>query len=112
MTCPLPAVSRKKVAAAFDGGRLSSDSGVVHFSLAERRSATAKSLAALIADPRDATHITHTVAEHHLMLRVEETTRVKRLKFMANSVESEQLILRNSCSKFGNMINNFSRAAC
>jgi hypothetical protein len=33
----LPAVSRKKVTAAFDGGRLSSDSGVMLLGLAERR---------------------------------------------------------------------------
>jgi hypothetical protein len=34
---PYPAVARKKVTAAFDGGRLSSDSGVMLVSLAERR---------------------------------------------------------------------------
>ena len=37
----LPAVSRKKVTAAFDGGRLSSDSGVTLLALAERRRAVA-----------------------------------------------------------------------
>jgi hypothetical protein len=60
---PLPAISRKKVTAAFDGGRLSSDSGVILLSLAERRRQIAKTLAALIADPRDPAHITHTVAD-------------------------------------------------
>src|SRR5215471_10569914 len=59
----LPAISRKKVTAAFDGGRLSSDSGVTLLALAERRRAVAGTLAALIADPRDPAHITHTVED-------------------------------------------------
>jgi hypothetical protein len=59
----LPAVSRKKVTAAFDGGRLSSDSGVILLSLAERRRAIARTLAALIDDPRDPARITHTVED-------------------------------------------------
>jgi hypothetical protein len=58
-----PAVARKKVTAAFDGGRLSSDSGVMLLSLAERRRGIAKTLAALIDDPRDPAHITHTVED-------------------------------------------------
>jgi hypothetical protein len=59
----LPSVSRKKVATAFDGGRLSSDSGVMLLALADRRRRVADTLAALIADPRDRSHITHTVAD-------------------------------------------------
>src|SRR5271169_5223863 len=59
----LPAVSRKKITAAFDGGRLSSDSGVILLCLAERRRALAQTLAALIEDPRAPAHITHTVAD-------------------------------------------------
>ena len=59
----LPSVSRKKVTAAFDGGRLSSDSGVMLLALADRRRAVAHTLAALIADHRDLSHITHTVAD-------------------------------------------------
>ena len=59
----LPAVSRKKVTAAFDGGRLSSDSGVILLSLAERRRAVARTLAGLVDDPRDLAHITHTVED-------------------------------------------------
>jgi Transposase DDE domain group 1 len=58
-----PAVSRKKVTAAFDGGRLSSDSGVMLLGLAERRRRLADTFAALIADLRDPAHITHTVAD-------------------------------------------------
>jgi len=63
LTFFLPAVCRKKVTAAFDGGRLSSDSGVILLSLAERRRAIARTLAALIDDPRDPAHITHTVED-------------------------------------------------
>jgi hypothetical protein len=63
LTFTLPAVARKKLTAAFDGGRLSSDSGVMLLGLAERRRALAQTLAALIADPRDPAHITHTVAD-------------------------------------------------
>ena len=59
----LPSVSRKKVTAAFDGGRLSSDSGVMLLALAERRRKIADTLAAHIADRRDPSHITHTVAD-------------------------------------------------
>src|SRR6516162_8692244 len=58
-----PAVSRKKVTAAFDGGRLSSDSGVMLLALADRRRAVADTLAAFIADHRDPAHITHTVTD-------------------------------------------------
>ena len=63
LTFSLPAVSRKKVTAAFDGGRLSSDSGVILLSLAERRRAGARTLAALIDDSRTPAHITHTVED-------------------------------------------------
>src|SRR5205823_14123784 len=59
----LPSVSRKKVTAAFDGGRLSSDSGVMLLPLADRRRALADTLPALIPDHRDPSHITHTVAD-------------------------------------------------
>src|SRR3954467_9999125 len=45
----LPSVSRKKVTAAFDGDRLSSDSGVMLLALADRRRAVADTRVALIA---------------------------------------------------------------
>ena len=63
LSVPYPAVTRKRITAAFDGGRLSSDSGVMLLSLAERRRGIAKGLAALIADPRDTAHVTHTVED-------------------------------------------------
>jgi hypothetical protein len=59
----LPSVSRKKVTAVFDDGRQSSDSGVMLLALVERRRNVAATLAALIADRRDPSHIRHTVAD-------------------------------------------------
>ena len=58
-----PAVQRKKVTAAFDGGRLTSDGGVMLLAAAERRLGIADKLAALIADPRDPVLVTHSVAD-------------------------------------------------
>src|SRR2546429_7420491 len=48
-----PAVQRRKVTAAFDGGRLTSDGGVLLLAAAERRIGIAERLARLIADPRN-----------------------------------------------------------
>jgi Transposase DDE domain group 1 len=58
-----PAVGRKKVTAAFDGGRLTSDGGVMLLAAAERRLAIAQKLANLIADPRNPLLVTHSVAD-------------------------------------------------
>src|SRR5205823_10484051 len=58
-----PAVRRKKVVAAFDGGRLTSDGGVMLLAAAERRLGIADKLAALVADPRDPNLVTHSVAD-------------------------------------------------
>ena len=55
----LPAVERKKVAAAFDGGRLTSDGGVLLLSGADRQLGLCATLAAVIPDHRDAWHVTH-----------------------------------------------------
>lgn len=55
----LPAVSRKKVTAAFDGGRLTSDDGVALLAEAERRLGLADKLAAEIADGRDPAWVVH-----------------------------------------------------
>jgi hypothetical protein len=56
----LPSVERKKITAAFDGGRLSSDGGVVLLTLAERRIGIADRLAAEIVDRRDPARVVHT----------------------------------------------------
>ena len=58
-----PAVGRKKVTAAFDGGRITSDGGVMLLAAAERRLGIAERLAALIADPRNPLLVTHSVAD-------------------------------------------------
>ena len=58
-----PAVGRKKVTAAFDGGRITSDGGVMLLAAAERRLGTADKLAALITDPRHPNLVTHSVAD-------------------------------------------------
>src|SRR3954470_6534294 len=54
-----PAVSRKKVVAAFDGGRISSDGGVMLLAAAERRLGIADKIAAVIPDPRDPARTIH-----------------------------------------------------
>ena len=59
----LPSVERKRITAAFDGGRLSSDGGVMLLGLAERRTGIADRLAAEIADRRDPTRVVHTLSD-------------------------------------------------
>jgi len=54
-----PAVERKKISAAFDGGRITSDGGVMLLAAADRRLGLAEKLAAQIADPRDPARVTH-----------------------------------------------------
>jgi hypothetical protein len=54
-----PAVCRKKITAAFDGGRISSDGGVMLLAQAERRLGIADRLARVIPDERDASRVTH-----------------------------------------------------
>jgi len=58
----LPSVARKKVSAAFDGGRITSDGGVALLALADRRIGIVDRIAALIADPRDPALVTHSLA--------------------------------------------------
>jgi Transposase DDE domain group 1 len=58
-----PAVRRKKVVAAFDGGRITSDGGVMLLAAAERRMGIAQQLASLIADPRNPLLVTHSILD-------------------------------------------------
>lgn len=58
-----PVIGRKKVTAAFDGGRITSDGGVMLLAAAERRIGMAGRLARLIADPRNPLFVTHSVAD-------------------------------------------------
>ena len=55
----LPAVARKKVSAAFDGGRITSDGGVMLLAQAEQRLRVADRLARVIPDERDADRVVH-----------------------------------------------------
>jgi len=58
-----PAVGRKKITAAFDGGRMTSDGGVLLLAAVERRMGIARTLAPLIADPRNPLLVTHSVVD-------------------------------------------------
>ena len=60
---PFPAVGRKKITAAFDGGRLASDGGVMLLAQAEHRLGIAERLARFIPDQRDPTRVRHAVAD-------------------------------------------------
>ena len=59
----VPAVCRKKVTAAFDGGSISSDGGLVLLREAERRLGLSALLAKCIRDRRDPARITHQLDE-------------------------------------------------
>jgi hypothetical protein len=59
----LPSICQKKVTAAFDGGRISSDGGVLLLAGADRRLGLIDTMAALIPDHRDPGLITHTMAD-------------------------------------------------
>jgi hypothetical protein len=54
-----PAVCAKKITAAFDGGRISSNGGVMLLAQAEHRLGIAEKLAAVITDPRDPMRVVH-----------------------------------------------------
>jgi hypothetical protein len=58
-----PAVGRKKITAAFDGGRITSDGGVMLLAAAERRLKLAVKLAAAIRDPRDPARVRHSLID-------------------------------------------------
>src|SRR5665213_1127033 len=58
-----PAVGRKKLTAAFDGGRMTSDGGVMLLAAAERGLGVAQRLARLIADRRNPALVRHSVAD-------------------------------------------------
>src|SRR6266511_166939 len=58
-----PAVSRKKITAAFDGGRLTSNGGVMLLAMADRRIGVAEKLSLVFPERRDATRIVHSLAD-------------------------------------------------
>lgn len=59
----LPSICQKKVTAAFDGGLISSDGGVLLLAGADRRLGLIDTLAAIVPDHRDPDRITHTMAD-------------------------------------------------
>lgn len=61
LTFSFPAIHGRKVTAAFDGGRLTSDGGVLLLAQAERRLGIAGRLASCIADPRDQGRVIHSL---------------------------------------------------
>ncbi len=58
-----PAVSRKKITAAFDGGRLTSDGGVMLLAMADRRVGVAEKLSCVFPERRDPARIVHSLAD-------------------------------------------------
>ena len=56
-----PAIGRKKLTAAFDGGRITSDGGALLLGVVEQQLGIAEKLARLIADPRNQAFVTHGV---------------------------------------------------
>src|SRR5208337_1915105 len=59
----LPAVGGKPVVAAFDGGRITSDGGVLLLAPGERQLGIADTLSQLIADPRNPAYVTHSISD-------------------------------------------------
>jgi Transposase DDE domain group 1 len=59
----LPSIGQKKITAAFDGGRISSDGGVILLAGADKRLGLIDTLAAIIPDHRDPLRITHTMSD-------------------------------------------------
>jgi hypothetical protein len=59
----LPSICQKKVTAAFDGGRISSDGGMLLLAGADRRLGLIDTLAAIIPDHRHPALITHTMCD-------------------------------------------------
>jgi hypothetical protein len=59
----LPSICQKKVTAAFDGGRISSDGGVLLLAGADKQIGLIDTLAAIIPDYRDPNQITHMLSD-------------------------------------------------
>jgi hypothetical protein len=59
----LPAICRKKAAASFDGGAISSDGGLLLLREADRRLGLTRMLASCVQDRRDPSRISHAVEE-------------------------------------------------
>lgn len=77
-----PAVQGKKVTAAFDGGRLTSDGGVLVLAQAERMMGICGRLAACIADPRDPSRVVY---------RLEDILRVRMFAIACGYEDADDL---------------------
>src|SRR5258707_13101486 len=73
-----PAVCRKKITAAFDGGRISSDGGVMLLAQADRRLGIAERLPPVVPDGPDADRVTHLLPD------------ILRARLFANAPGSEK----------------------
>ena len=58
-----PSVHTKKITAAFDGGRLTSNGGVMLLAMAERRLGLADNLARVFPDRRNPTRVVHSLVD-------------------------------------------------
>ena len=58
-----PAIQAKKVTADFDGGRLTSNGGVILLAMAERRLGLADNLAGVFLDRQDPTRVVHSLVD-------------------------------------------------
>jgi len=63
LSLSFPAIQTKKVTAAFDGGAITSDAGVLLLAQAERRLGIVDRLAAHIPDDRNPTRVVHALAD-------------------------------------------------
>src|SRR3954451_21335526 len=63
MPFSLPLVQRKKITAAFDGGRITSDGGVMLLGMVEKSIGIADRLAPLITDRRNPLLVTHSILD-------------------------------------------------
>jgi hypothetical protein len=70
----LPSVQRKTVTAAFDGGRMTSDGGVMLLAAIETSLGLAARLAPLIADPRNPALVAHSAADISYTIKINALT--------------------------------------
>ena len=82
-----PAVGRKKITAAFDGGRLTSDGGVMLLSLADRRVGVAEKLSCVFPERRDPTRIAHTLCARQIVFNGRNRTRDRTPLARANALQ-------------------------
>ena len=73
-----PAVAGKPVHVAFDGGRMTSDAGILLLAAIEQRLGIAERLADCIEDPRDPERVRHTVCGDDPLPRAADRRRLSR----------------------------------